>query len=160
MIKCSHCDKEFIKTGNTQKFCSKNCRDLAWAKNNRAKKNKSAAKTKALRYSKGLGKYKGPKTQEIESWILELKSKPCVDCGNCFESCCMDFDHILGEKKYNIGSMVAHSYSKSSIEEELIKCELVCSNCHRIRTRNRKLNTSKFKNMTKEEIDTYFKENV
>lgn len=46
----------------------------------------------------------------------------------------MDFDHVRGEKKYNIGSMVGRGLSPKLIDEEVAKCELVCSNCHRIRT--------------------------
>jgi hypothetical protein len=51
----------------------------------------------------------------------------------------MDFDHREGTtKKYNVGSMFAHHHSKASIEEEVAKCDLVCSNCHRIRTQKRR----------------------
>ena len=31
--------------------------------------------------------------------ILELKSKPCLDCGNVFPPECMDFDHRDPEEK-------------------------------------------------------------
>ena len=75
--------------------------------------------------------------------MAEIKSNPCVDCGNKFDACCMDFDHVRGEKVYNIGSMFAHHYSKDLIEAELAKCELVCSNCHRIRTRDRRIGSGK-----------------
>lgn len=50
----------------------------------------------------------------------------------------MDFDHVRGIKKYNIAHMVKLAYSIEAIKKELEKCELVCSNCHRIRTRNRR----------------------
>ena len=53
--------------------------------------------------------------------------------------CCMDFDHHKGDKKaHNIGSMFAHHYSRELIQTELDKCDLVCANCHRIRTRDRR----------------------
>lgn len=74
----------------------------------------------------------------------ELKSKPCHDCGGTFEICCMDFDHRVGtEKTYNIGSMFAHHYSSELIQIELDKCDLVCANCHRIRTRDRRIGSGK-----------------
>lgn len=80
-----------------------------------------------------------PKASALKAWMIELKSKPCSDCGSKFDTCCMDFDHRIGEKKaYNLGSMFAHHYSKELIEIELAKCDLVCSNCHRIRTRDRR----------------------
>jgi hypothetical protein len=49
----------------------------------------------------------------------------------------MDFDHISGEKKNNVGTMVAHGHSRQAVMDEIAKCDLVCANCHRIRTRNR-----------------------
>jgi hypothetical protein len=51
----------------------------------------------------------------------------------------MDFDHKDGTvKEYNLGSMFAHHYARELIEKELAKCDLVCSNCHRVRTRDRR----------------------
>lgn len=45
----------------------------------------------------------------------------------------MDFDH-LGDKKTNIARLVNSEASIKTIKIELSKCELVCSNCHRLRT--------------------------
>jgi len=47
----------------------------------------------------------------------------------------MDFDH-LRDKKYNISNMVCSDYGVA-LMEEIEKCELVCANCHRIRTQKR-----------------------
>ena len=80
----------------------------------------------------------------LKAWMLELKSRPCADCGGVFPVCCMDFDHRDGtEKAYNLGSMFAHHYSRELIQTELDKCDLVCANCHRVRTRNRRLGSGK-----------------
>lgn len=70
--------------------------------------------------------------------IEDLKTGPCVDCGNTFPPECMDFDHVRGRKDKNVGSMFTYSIQK--IQQEVAKCELVCANCHRIRTRKRALN--------------------
>lgn len=79
--------------------------------------------------------------------MIELKSNPCYDCQQSFDTCCMDFDHRDGtEKKYNIGSMFAHHYSRELIQQELNKCDLVCANCHRIRTRDRRIGKRILKN--------------
>ncbi len=77
--------------------------------------------------------------QRIKIEIDELKSKPCTDCGYSFPSCCMDFDHLDGATKINnISAMINNRRaSKEKIYQEIGKCELVCSNCHRIRTHNR-----------------------
>lgn len=76
-----------------------------------------------------------PAKRENGLRVTELKeTTPCKDCGGLFPACVMDFDHIRGEKKYNVGMMVAHGHAWESILEEINKCELVCSNCHRIRS--------------------------
>lgn len=48
----------------------------------------------------------------------------------------MDFDHVRGTKKFNISDAGA----KNALEviAEIDKCDLVCANCHRIRTEERR----------------------
>lgn len=67
--------------------------------------------------------------------VDDLKGHPCVDCGGTFPPECMDFDH-LGDKKWQIGRMMNFSHEK--VRDEIAKCDLVCANCHRIRTKSRK----------------------
>lgn len=68
----------------------------------------------------------------LKDFIKEYKeSRPCSDCGNFYPSFVMDFDHQR-DKSFNIGGVVASSLQVLIAEIE--KCELVCSNCHRIRT--------------------------
>lgn len=69
-------------------------------------------------------------------WFASLKDKPCVDCGNKFPHYVMDFDHIKN-KEFTLSNARQGRYSKEKILKEIDKCELVCSNCHRIRTHNR-----------------------
>lgn len=75
---------------------------------------------------------------ELTAWMNGLKSQPCTDCGGTFSPICMDWDHVKGEKKHEISRMVGQNRPKSKIFHELEKCELVCSNCHRIRTHQRR----------------------
>lgn len=63
-----------------------------------------------------------------------LSDKECLDCGNS-DSRVLEFDH-LRDKKFNISRLVC-SYSINLIEQEILKCEVVCCNCHRIRTLTR-----------------------
>jgi hypothetical protein len=63
--------------------------------------------------------------------IDELKSAPCADCGGTFPPVCMDFDH-LGDKKFTVSR--AYTRSIGTVLAEIAKCEVVCANCHRIRT--------------------------
>lgn len=69
--------------------------------------------------------------------IAERKQYPCADCGRHFPEVCMDFDHVRGEKVFNISQGV-NWIAMDRFVAELDKCEVVCSNCHRIRTRDRK----------------------
>ena len=56
----------------------------------------------------------------------------CTDCGNWYPPCVMDFDH-LSSKVDNVSKIVSKG-SWDKLIDEIMKCELVCSNCHRIRT--------------------------
>ena len=62
-----------------------------------------------------------------------LTSHACVDCGES-DTVVLDFDHVRGEKLYNISQMVAERCSIKTIEAEIAKCEVRCSNCHRRKT--------------------------
>lgn len=69
--------------------------------------------------------------------LITLKSNPCVDCKNTYPYYVMEFDHVpeKGEKKANIGCITgSRKMTAPSVQEELAKCDLVCANCHKIRT--------------------------
>jgi hypothetical protein len=59
-------------------------------------------------------------------------NRPCVDCGGRFPNECMEFDHVRGTKRANVGGLYASS--STVLLREIEKCDLVCANCHRIRT--------------------------
>lgn len=82
--------------------------------------------------------WRDARKQKAEEILTELKSHPCVDCGGSFPVECVDFDHLPGTKKVmGVSTMVRQGLSRQRIEDEVAKCELVCANCHRIRTRKR-----------------------
>lgn len=59
---------------------------------------------------------------------------PCMDCGIEYPPFVMDFDHRPGEAKlFNIGSALK-DHTRQEILDEMSKCDIVCSNCHRLRT--------------------------
>jgi hypothetical protein len=60
------------------------------------------------------------------------ESIPCTDCGNYYPFYVMDFDHLYDKIK-NV-SLLVKSHTFKKLLEEIKKCELVCANCHRIRT--------------------------
>jgi len=76
------------------------------------------------------------KNSRLRARLAQLKDVPCADCGGRFPSVCMDFDHVRGEKLF----LVCKPNSIGpALDEEIKKCDVVCSNCHRIRTHNRRL---------------------
>lgn len=75
----------------------------------------------------------------LHRYLRELKEKtPCLDCKISYPYYVMDFDHVRGKKHKNVMELVP-TLSKKKIDEELAKCEIVCSNCHRVRTHMRKI---------------------
>jgi len=65
--------------------------------------------------------------------INEAKDKPCMDCGIKYPSYVMDFDHR--DRNSKIASISDMKYfSTNRLIAEIAKCDVVCSNCHRIRT--------------------------
>ena len=77
--------------------------------------------------------------QRLRKWLWEFKNKPCKDCDILYIPPVMEFDHVRGIKLSDIGAMVAQGYCKEVIIEEINKCELVCANCHRTRTKIRSI---------------------
>jgi hypothetical protein len=75
--------------------------------------------------------------KRIRNYIISAKAVPCADCGKEYHFSAMDFDHVTGEKKFNL-SQVNKVTSIKAAKEEIAKCEVVCSNCHRFRTWNRR----------------------
>ncbi len=70
--------------------------------------------------------------QARRDYLRKLKSKRCTDCRRCYHFAAMEYDHVRGRKVKEISQML--SWSFKAIDKELAKCELVCSNCHRVRT--------------------------
>jgi hypothetical protein len=71
----------------------------------------------------------------IRDYIRKAKSVPCTDCGVSYPYYVMDFDH-LGDKEFNISRNRGYA-SLATVKKEIAKCEVVCANCHRIRTFDR-----------------------
>lgn len=57
----------------------------------------------------------------------------CIDCGEK-DWIVLDFDHVKGEKKFILSKHASFSLTINKLKEEMRKCEVRCSNCHRIKT--------------------------
>ena len=120
--RCAKCEKRkdlknftLLQNGRHHSYCKKCMREV----------NRQAAARRK--------KKKTPANQAI----IDLKSKTsCADCGGKFNHWQMDLDHVTGVKVYNLNR--PYTSSVESLLEELSKCEVVCSNCHRLRTFTRR----------------------
>ena len=61
---------------------------------------------------------------------------PCFDCGGMFPLYVMEFDHV-GPKSRTVPSVAGRS-GPDKIFAEIAQCEIVCANCHKIRTYQRR----------------------
>lgn len=70
--------------------------------------------------------------------VRSLKEgNPCTDCKGRFHHAAMQWDHLPGtEKVANVSEMYVN-HGIESILREIEKCELVCANCHAVRTYER-----------------------
>jgi hypothetical protein len=75
--------------------------------------------------------------QENAKKLRAAKDRPCMDCGGRFPPFVMDFDHRDGVTKIGNVARLLRSWPWDRLQTEIDKCDLVCSNCHRIRTARR-----------------------
>jgi formate-dependent nitrite reductase cytochrome c552 subunit len=91
----------------------------------------------------------GPRSAELRArWryhaevLDQLRTVPCADCGGVFAQCAMDFDHRdPASKSMRVTAMVGRAGIRR-ILAEVAKCDIVCANCHRLRTFERRLSRS------------------
>lgn len=98
-----------------------------------------------LRYEDPLGKaqwlhlsvaerQKRHRTKKQGAMLWYKMTHPCSDCGFT-DPRALEFDHVRGEKEFLLKE--AKSKPLAVIWKEIQKCDVVCSNCHRIRTQER-----------------------
>ena len=75
------------------------------------------------------------RARDLRHFLNEIKtSRGCVDCGYREHPAALDFDHVSGKKE----RLVSFAKSKAQALAEINKCEVRCSNCHRVRTWERR----------------------
>jgi DNA primase large subunit len=72
-----------------------------------------------------------------EVQVAAKDGKPCADCGVVYPTYVTHWDHVpeRGPKLFNIAR---GDYSMERTLAEIAKCDLVCANCHAVRTWNRR----------------------
>lgn len=133
---CFYCNTEktedlFYRTTG-KKFKCKQCHSDYIAKYIRERPEKVAANREYVRTARPI------RRKQRKEFIRNLKREPCLDCGLKFHPEVMEFDHIgggiKGGKQMAIAVLANTARSETVLLEEIAKCELVCANCHRIRT--------------------------
>jgi hypothetical protein len=74
---------------------------------------------------------------KLRELVRSMKSSPCSDCGWKKHWFLMEYDHRDNTKVMDVSRMIQRGFSEESVLTEIAKCDLVCVECHRIRTWNR-----------------------
>lgn len=128
MKKCNQCGdqkpfSEFNKKGNGYQHNCRKCQ-REWYKNyytnSPTEKERLFAKNKELKIFN-------------RKMVQELKEIPCMDCGVSYPYYVMDFDHRDPNTKNREVALML-TWSTATLLQEIEKCDIVCANCHRIRT--------------------------
>jgi len=94
---------------------------------------KAIAKQKVQKLGKELtatGK-RVPIREFIREYLLE---NPCMRCGNS-NLMVLEFDHRNREEKsFSISDAITRGVELEDLKAELLKCDVLCSNCHAIKT--------------------------
>ena len=72
--------------------------------------------------------------RELKKEMITLLGGKCLDCGGTFPNSVYDFHHINPKEKGF--SLSKRASLTQKVREELKKCILLCSNCHKIRHSN------------------------
>lgn len=65
--------------------------------------------------------------------LIELKGGRCIDCGFSGHPAALQFDHLDPTTKVaEVTTLIRVSWERALAESQ--KCDLVCANCHAIRT--------------------------
>ena len=76
---------------------------------------------------------KDKRKKTIKKWIIDFKKdKGCIVCGEN-RPATLDFHHRNpDEKETEIMTAVKRGWSINRLQKEIDKCDIMCSNCHRV----------------------------
>jgi len=126
---CEQCGKKFISIGRTKghtikRFCSRKCCMKIAIKRNY----KRNLEEKGEKYKQELRDRTKKNHHKIRKYIHNFKKdKKCCNCGWNEFPVILQFHHRDNEKKIGTISMM-NSFKK--VKEEIMKCDLLCPNCH------------------------------
>lgn len=128
MKRCRVCDNDLPVDAFAPRRAK--CRDC-WRAQERARYQRST--DWEMRRVKQKAKY-----ERAKAIVLEIKKNPCADCGGTFPPYVMHFDHRdPSQKRFSVSTLTGAGHIKSLLAE-IEKCDLVCANCHAIRTHHQR----------------------
>lgn len=74
---------------------------------------------------------------ELEAIQAYKERMGCIDCAEDYPHFVLEFDHLPEFKKFGQVSHILKKYGPDKAWEEIAKCDVVCSNCHKLRTNAR-----------------------
>ena len=67
-------------------------------------------------------------------YVREVKeASPCADCGEQYPYYVMQFDHTGTDKVLSVAALRKQA-GIERVKAEIAKCDVVCANCHAVRT--------------------------
>ena len=113
-MNCTICNKEL--QGRQTKFCSKKCK---------ASSTNFKHQVYECQQNRGL---------ERKKKLIEIAGGQCCDCGYKRNIAALEFHHVNPEEKlFGIDLRKCSNLQWDRLVEEVKKCILICSNCHRER---------------------------
>lgn len=79
-------------------------------------------------------KHKKELHKVLEDLHLFKEKHGCADCRNRFPHYVLEFDHRPEFHKIDVVYRVLRTYGAEAAWKEVAKCDVVCANCHKIRT--------------------------
>jgi predicted nucleic acid-binding Zn ribbon protein len=147
------CNVQFKPRDHNHRFCSKQCRITSYNWRNSdpvanqtcqvcgGENHRRGSRYCSNRCSKRA--YAAGKNSP-DNWRAQLirehkEGRPCADCHVPYPYYVMQFDHVPGRgpKRFMLSGRNLGVYSERDIREEIAKCDVVCANCHMIRTHTR-----------------------
>ncbi|MFZ9242608.1 MAG: hypothetical protein ACO295_05290 [Sediminibacterium sp.] len=81
-------------------------------------------------------KYQGGRAYRKKFLVKEKESKPCHDCGVIYPYFMIQADHVEGLANKTLRGL-SHAKNLIELKNEISKCDMVCANCHAVRTYER-----------------------
>lgn len=131
---CSTCllekaSREFYRKGGRLQSKCKECQSAYFRLYYRENRSRFVSKNR---------RNKSRQRKRLRAILLRVKQSPCQDCGGEFHPWVMELDHREGTiKEAAVANLVSKGCTDARLLEEIDKCDVVCANCHRMRTYRR-----------------------